>query len=135
MPDNLELSHKSSTFKKSERLYLNSSIENLFKKGDAIKIKPYKIIYKKNNLKNGLNRVLITVPKKVQPQAAKRNKIKRLIKEAYRKNKYILLSKEISTKQGLDIAIIYLSSDIPDYEETESKIILTLQRLINLTSK
>ena len=53
------------------------------------------------------------------------DKIKRIIRECYRINKNIL----IENKQDLTIAIIYLSSEIPEFRLLEEKIKLVLQRL------
>ena len=113
-------------FSKKERLCSNSDIDRLFDQNNYFiykKIKVYwnLIISEKNNIE-----VLFSVPKKIIPKAVNRNKIKRLIKESFRKNKKLL-----KNKNKLHLALIYLSPEIPDFNSLEEKIKVILQRLIN----
>lgn len=73
--------------------------------------------------------ILISVPKKRFKRAVKRNRIKRQIREAYRKNKYTLLSVLENYKSGLAIAFIYLSSEEYPSSEIEEKIKLALTKI------
>jgi len=73
--------------------------------------------------------VLVSVPKKRFKKAIHRNRLKRLVKEAYRKNKegfYSLLN-----QKGLVclVAFIYTGSQILTFHEVESKIVVILQKL------
>ena len=61
--------------------------------------------------------VLFSVPKKIIPKAVNRNKVKRLIKESYRKNKNLL-----KNKNKLHLGLIYLSPEIPNFNSLEEKI-------------
>jgi ribonuclease P protein component len=75
---------------------------------------------------------LVAVPKKTFKNATDRNQIKRIVKEAYRKNKssfYTFLQhREVFCLLGL----VYAAKDVLPYQETESKIIVTLQKLETL---
>lgn len=73
--------------------------------------------------------ILISVPKKRFKRAVKRNRIKRQIREAYRKNKYILLNVLQNYKFGIAIAFIYLSSEEYATVELEEKIKIALARI------
>lgn len=72
---------------------------------------------------------LISVSTKKFKNATDRNYIKRLIKEAYRKNKSDIYSFLVEKNQLCLMAIIYTGKTIPTYNEIEKKIILTLQNL------
>lgn len=72
------------------------------------------------------NQVLISVPKKNHRNAVNRNRIKRLIREAYRQNQHII--SEVSEEKLL-IAYIYVSEDILRYKEIETKLKKVLLRL------
>ena len=73
--------------------------------------------------------VLISVPKKNISTAIDRNKIKRRIREAYRKNK--ILYNQFLTNNSLQNAFVfhYTEKKIISYKEIETKIILILHRL------
>lgn len=98
--------------------------------------------------------VLIVVPKRNIKNAVDRNRIKRLIREAYRLNKSIIYDwyslptnyggtdnndsctyvvsnsvlHENENRKQLLLSISYVSKTIPDYKEIEKKIILILRR-------
>ena len=126
------------TFKKEERLHSKKLIQQLFTEGDSFFVYPFKVIYKEAPESKGFPAsVLISVSKKKFKSAVKRNRIKRLFRESYRKNKHILIDSE--DKEGehtpLIIAFIYVADTIMEYHEIEKKIILILQRLKNKDEK
>lgn len=118
--------HKTCFFKKSERLADKKSITSLFEFGKSIKNFPFKVLYQESNTKHQ-NQVLVSVAKRKYKKAVDRNRIKRLTKEAYRKNKYLGSSNNISYK----IAFIYISDKILTYnkiEESIQKILIKLSQ-------
>ncbi|MDP3463722.1 MAG: ribonuclease P protein component [Bacteroidales bacterium] len=117
-------------FTKSERLSGQLAIDLLFKQGKPDFIYPYKIIYRvdKQTTETHL-RILISVSRKNFKKAVDRNRIKRLTREAWRKNKFILAESLGRNHNQMDIALIFIAKSIPLYKETEDKIILILQRL------
>ena len=121
---------KNFTFRKSARLSRKKHIKELFEEGSSFFIFPFKVLYREDpqHLLPS-NQVLISVPKKFNKSAVKRNKIKRLIREAYRLNQHIL--SEASDKKYF-IAYIYVSGDILQYKEVENKLNKVLIRLKNI---
>ncbi|MEO6884155.1 MAG: ribonuclease P protein component [Bacteroidia bacterium] len=114
------------TFKKQERLCSQILIEELIKTGKFFSVAPFRVVWKKAVSENNfLTQILISVPKRKFKRAVDRNHLKRLIREAYRKNKETLLLQKENTR----IAFIYTSSTSLSYAEIESKILLILQRL------
>jgi len=71
----------------------------------------------------------VSVPKKKIPNATDRNKIKRLVREAFRKNKAILNQPLEAKKVKLHLMLVYSQSNIMPMTEIEDKISVTLQRL------
>ncbi len=107
-------------------------ITELFTEGKAISRYPLRIlVYKVGRQDDAPAKVLISVPKKKFKSAVKRNRIKRQIREAYRKNKHILQNgyEDYDSKQLL-IGIIYTGKTIPDSSEVEKKLILILHLII-----
>ena len=74
--------------------------------------------------------LLISVSKRNFKRAVDRNRIKRLIREAYRKNKEILYNGLCERDKTLLLGLIYTPKTILKYKDIDRKIILILQRLI-----
>lgn len=66
--------------------------------------------------------ILISVPKKRFKRAVHRNRIKRQIREAYRKNKHELLQVLQEKDMSIAVAFIYLSNEIIPTSVLESKV-------------
>lgn len=124
------MEHKRNTFSKDERLCSRTSIKDLFTNGTSFFKYPFKVIIKKNTDENELfHRILISVPKRSFKKAVDRNKIKRLIREAYRLNKEIVYPQLEDKQHLLHIAFIYTAKSILPYKEIERKIVLILQTI------
>ena len=122
------------TFKKTERLCNKIAIDSLFQQGKSFSIYPFRIIWQlvdSNQLELD-TKVLISVPKKKIKKAVNRNLIKRRIKEAYRLNKSKHFQSIILRDRQLHFAIIYLSPEVLPYPKLNHKIILSLQRLVEV---
>ena len=112
------------SFSRAERLTSKIKIEELFKKGSSLRLKKIKIILLSQQL-NQDRKVLISVPKKNHKTAVKRNRIKRIIREVYRKNKENINAGD----RGYLMAIIYLGQSIPNFIELEGQLINLFKRL------
>ena len=121
------------TFKKVERLKKKKDIQELFNRGSSFYLYPFKILFIQENTpvdEGTCHQILISVPKRKFKKAVDRNKLKRRIREAYRLNKRFL-----DFPGKLLIAYIYTAKDILPYQEIESKLVLSLKRLVRETQK
>ena len=120
------------TFKKEERIVSNLLIETLFEKGNSQSLSAYPLraVYLKTEHREGCAPVqlLISVPKKKFKHAVDRNRVKRQIREAYRKNK-LLLEGTVDEGQMLLIAIIWLSDKHYANNEVEKRVINLLKQM------
>ena len=121
------------TFKKAERLCSKKRIETLFAGGSrAISAYPLRVVFRargETDREKEAVSILITVSKRHFKHAVDRNRTKRLIREAYRLNKQLLLNAPALEGRKLDLAFIWLSDDLFDYPTIENKIKILLQRI------
>ncbi len=120
------------TFKKSERLHSKLLIGKLFAKGISFFLYPFRVTFLNVTKSEGPPvQILVAVSKRNFKSAVDRNKIKRLIRESYRKNKHILwdVYKDKPQDQML-VSVVYVGKTIEPYSEIERKLILLLHRLI-----
>lgn len=110
---------RSFSLKKAERLSSKKIIDKLFAEGDSILQYPLKMVFLKTEIptKNPVQ-TGFTASKRSFKRAVARNKIKRLLREAYRLNKHIICN-EVSNEQ-LALFILFIGKEIPKYEAVET---------------
>ena len=119
-------------FRKEERLSGVKSIERLFtEKSGSIFIYPLKITwcYHQDDVVPPL-RVLLVVPKKRFRQANQRNRIKRILREVYRKNSYPIQEYLTSKGKKMDISFAYIGEKALDFQEVERNFLSIVERFI-----
>ncbi|MDT0690450.1 ribonuclease P protein component [Salegentibacter sp. F188] len=103
------------SFGKKEKLKSKKLIEALFQSGKSVKSFPLRLIYiPLENTQNVQFQTGVSVPKRIVKTAVQRNRIKRLMREAYRKNKYL-----VTNTSGTSYAfmILYMTPKEMGYEE------------------
>lgn len=120
-------------FSKPERLHSSKRIEEVFSKGKSFVIQPFRVVYLlKRDTVVSESQVLFSVAKKNIHLAVRRNRVKRLMKEAYRRNRHQLLLSIKEKRFSLFFCILYLGNELPLYDNVEDKIKSILQRLSHL---
>ncbi len=115
------------TLNKEERLKSKKEIELLFSDGKSISKYPIRLVYRKSSFENDINlRTGVSVSKRNFKKAVDRNFIKRLLRENYRKNKYIVPN----TTHQFTFMFIYSGKEIPSYSLIESKMKGILQNFV-----
>ena len=118
------------TFKKVERLCSQKIIDALFKQGSSFFIRPFKVTWLNIPIDSKYPaQILITVSKNQFKKAVDRNKIKRQIRESYRKNKSFFYESLLQHNSQCVFALSFVAKEKVSYQEIESKIILILRRL------
>ena len=120
------------TFTRDERLRSKVLIKHLFDEGKKINFFPFRIIVLKYPVPSKYPvQLLISVPRSLFKKAVDRNMIKRLIREAYRKNKYLFYESLEEDQIQLMVCIQYTAKVILSFQLIQEKIIVLLQRLKN----
>lgn len=120
------------TFHKDERLSGLKTFETLTKNGHSFFSHPFRITWMISGAEQVYPvRIAFGVPKRNFKQAVKRNRIKRLFREAYRKQKQELYSAMELKSVKITVLLVYTAREVPTYSETEGKISLSLRRLLN----
>ena len=78
----------------------------------SFSIFPIRVVYMPVEQGEAPASILISVSKRRFKRAVKRNRVKRQIREAYRKNKYLLVDELQRREKRLAIAFIYLSDEL-----------------------
>ena len=103
------------SFGKKEKLKSKVMIDRLFAEGFSVKKYPLRLIYLPvDNPSEAVNKAAVSVPKRNFKKAVDRIKIKRLMREAYRKNKY-LVTNNLDTSYAL--MFIYTGREINEYSK------------------
>ena len=125
------LSSPRNTFKKSERLCSRILMDCLFQ-GDNRTATAYPLravfLPVEEEQQKGVS-ILISVPKKRFHDAVDRNRVKRRIREAYRKNKHDLAEQVAQSGKGLLVALIYVSAEIETTEQIEKRMLRLLDKI------
>ncbi|HNW97048.1 MAG TPA: ribonuclease P protein component [Bacteroidales bacterium] len=119
------------TFKKKERITEKKIILELFEKGNEFYVSPIRalwLVYP--SAKPFTLKILIAVSNRNFKKAVERNYIKRLIREAFRKNKQTVYEKMLGKPENIMLALQYTGKIILPYKDMEEKIKVTLQRLL-----
>lgn len=123
-------------FGKEYKLCSRKQIDSLFSEGEAIKSYPFMLRYQYAELNTSKSfQVVISAPKRNFKKAVDRNHIKRLMREALRKNKSEIESLLGTKNQQLALFLMFTARDMPTYQEVENKMMKLLNKLEEVISK
>ena len=124
------------TFPKEEHLCRKKLIDELFgKQGSSFGVYPLRIVWIKSAAPTTAPpQVLISVSKRTFKRAVDRNRIKRLIREAYRLNKYRLMEQPNGHQVAL-LGIIFTGKEKSPLALVERKLISAIHRLAGIVAE
>jgi ribonuclease P protein component len=122
---------KQFTLGKKERLKSRKQIEQLFKEGKTFSVQPLRIYYtvQPSTADSSLLQFGVAVGTKQFKHAVDRNRIKRLIREAYRLQKNELHEQVVSKKKAINLFFIYTGKELPQYQLIYETVRIALQKL------
>ena len=121
------------SYSKKHKLKNKALINTLFAEGESVTKYPVKLIYLRSKLTEAVDiQVGVTVPKRNFKSAVQRNRIKRLLREAYRLNKPIASDNSVDSFAFL---FLYLGRHMPLYAEIEKAMVLVLSKALVTLAK
>ena len=128
------------TLSKTERLYHKKLIDSLFGGGKSRSMTafPLRLVYMPLATANGsetaadqvpVSAMLVSVPKRNLHRANKRNRVKRQVREAYRRHKDIL------DGHAFALAFIWLDAKLWTSAEVEQRVVSLLNRVMEKRSQ
>ena len=124
---------RSCSFSKEEHLCRKKLIQELFGQGSSFGLYPLRFIWRLTEAPTSAPpQVLISVSKRTFKRAVDRNRLKRLVREAYRLNKHRLTE----APEGHSIALlglIYTGKEKKPFAVVEKKLTSGLERLLSET--
>lgn len=105
---------------KSERICGETTTDHLFKKGKRFISYPLRFVITQRTPDGKGGRILVSVSKRYFKHAVDRNRVKRLIREAYRTHKIT---------GDTDLAIIYISDQIHTQDEIRTALRKAVDKL------
>ncbi len=134
------------TLGKADRLKSAKLIEQLFKEGKTFSLFPFRVLYlymeapassrlqsTSRQTEAGASAYLQTafsVSKKYFKKAADRNRIKRLMREAWRLQKNSLSARTNEHNRNLRVFLIYTGNELPAYDLVFEKMTAVIKRLV-----
>lgn len=118
-------------YPKKEKLKSKKSIDQLFTQGKAVTVFPLRLVYLKTegnqSLKTG-----VSVSKRLYKKAVDRNRIKRLLREAYRLNKPQYFNKSTT---AYTFMILYIGKEKPSFELLDTKMKQLFEKFLKHTTE
>lgn len=120
---------KLNTFTKEERLCSKKRIEQLFTAGShSLSAFPLRAVWNLEDRDGMPCQLLISVSKRRQRHAVDRNRLKRLVREAFRIHKHALY--ETLGQRRMNLAILWTGDQLMPFATVERKLQNLLQRII-----
>jgi ribonuclease P protein component len=116
-------------FGKAEKLKSRKAIDQLYLEGKTFAVFPVRVTYRFMASTEPTVLVGITVSKRNFKRAVDRNRIKRLLREAYRLQKTGLLEAAQSTGKIVHLFFMYTDKTIPPFQQVKEAINISLRRL------
>ena len=124
---------QSNHFPKSEHLCGEKNLTRLFTQGKAFIAYPLRVVYLFEDRKDTdeIARIVVATSKKRHKRAVDRNRLKRLMREAYRLNKHDFCAALQEKNKQAFVAFHYVADEKLSFAEVEKKMKKALEKIIN----
>ena len=120
---------KEKGFSKQERICNRDDFRLLFSGGKSLFSYPFQCVFHSATADEPFVRIAVSVSKKKFKLAADRNRIKRLMREAYRLEKQYLYSLIREQPAALDMLIVYTENKILDQKLLQNRMRVLMKKV------
>lgn len=120
------------TLSKEERICSKKLINELFTgNGRSMTAFPLRVVFMKRTIVDDQPRaaMLVSVPKRYFKHAVDRNRVKRQVREAFRRNKSIITQNLTDDHEAVAMAFVWLTDEKFPSSEVENRIVRLLTRI------
>jgi ribonuclease P protein component len=120
---------KTFSYNASEKLKSKKQLDAVFHKGKSFATFPIKVFYVYGDGESSLQ-TGVGVSSRYFKKAVHRNRIKRLLREAYRTEKQPLHDLLNNKQKQLSVFLLFIDKSLPEYPVMKTKMKICIQRLI-----
>lgn len=120
------------TLSKEERICSKKLINELFTgNGRSMTAFPLRVVFMKRTIVDDQPRaaMLVSVPKRYFKHAVDRNRVKRQVREAFRRNKSIITQNLTDDHEAIAMAFVWLTNEKFPSSEVENRMVRLLTRI------
>lgn len=120
------------TLSKEERICSKKLINELFTgNGRSMTAFPLRVVFMKRTIIDDQPRaaMLVSVPKRYFKHAVDRNRVKRQVREAFRRNKSIIIQNLTDDHEAVAMAFVWLTNEKFPSSEVENRMVRLLTRI------
>ena len=122
---------KDFSYNKTEKLKSKKQLDKIFESGKSFTVFPVKVFYDLPAMQDNIIKTGVGVSSKHFKKAVQRNRIKRLLREAYRTEKQPLHVHLNNNNKQLSLFLLFVDKIMPQYDLLKAKMKLCIQRLIH----
>jgi len=122
---------KEFSYNKEEKLKGKKHLDRLFKSGKSFTVFPVKVFFVFGGEQDNIIKTGVGVSSRHFKKAVHRNRIKRLLREAYRTEKLPLHTSLNKTEKKLAVFLLFIDKAMPEHALIKQKMQLCIQRLVH----
>lgn len=118
------------TFSRNERLKSRKRLQEVFAAKKAVFSGNIKLLFLAENAAEGSVKCGVGLSGRYFKKAVDRNRIKRLLREAYRLQQHNLKTLASEQRKKFSVFILYTGKELPEYESAFENVGIALQKLL-----
>lgn len=118
------------TFSKQQRLKSRKKLQQVFAGKKAVFADNVKLLYLTEDASTGFVKCGVGLSGRYFKKAVDRNRVKRLLREAYRQQQHPLNEFAETNQKEISLFILYTGRELPEYDQLYQNVGVALQKLL-----